>query len=244
MDRIARFVRQFLGSFMAVRFAASLLAALAVVVHAVLFMVSAVPHYAELALRLRLTPAGLLIIAYVSIALLVSLLWWLLAGREGVPFTRYQRLRPLYRTTDRSGLGLYDALMCVVVLLGVWAVTNYFPYIYSLPVQFLAFLVLFPMLLGWLPTRPRRYWTPVHGETMLDLARFILHAPAPSANADQGNQMPQENPELTTLVERAAWELHYYNEFDVRRDRQGNVAGDPLREPLPEGVVIENPPQL
>lgn len=216
MEIVGRFVREFFGSFMAVRFVVSLVTSFIILTHAVLSLTGRVISYTDLASQLRLTPMALLILTYLLVAILMSLPWYFLVGRQQAQPDVAGRLRLIYRQTDATGLGWFDGLMLAAIVIGLVFVQRYFTHTFFLPAAFLAALAVLPTLLGLLPVRPRRAIVPEHGRTLMEIAHHVSRRDAPE-----------------DVVQR----LIDYNELSMRNGQTPDT-------PLPEGMMVEIPPHF
>lgn len=214
--------RHFIATIGATRYLISLIVMLIVLGYALLTFFDYVPFYAELASQLYLSSRVLLVLLYLSVTILVTLIWYQWVIRPEQPTYNQHALRSLYRLSDQTGLIWYDILLLAVLLASYFAAPRLLTDIHLRETaRFLTFVIAIPILIGLLPTqRPRRVVVPP-GRTLRQIAQNL---------AVGENQVEEVMRRLTT-----------YNELNLLLpDNNENQ----LDQELPVGMVIEIPPRF
>lgn len=173
METFARLVRTLVTAYAATRYLVSIICGVAVIVYGTLWMFRYVPSDTALAGAVGLTPAALLAILYLIVALACISAWLLMMRSATETGQTPLTVRPIYRQTDRSGLVWLDTVLIITIPLLVLMlrdVTN----INRTALTFLALLIVIPVIVDLLPAqRPRRAVTPQHGDTLAAIERML-----------------------------------------------------------------------
>lgn len=224
-----RLLRLTLGTYSAVRYLASLTVVLVFLAYGMMSVRGWLPFYSQLAAQVRLPTIALLILAFLLITVIVMGLWYWLVGRDGSDPTFLYQSRPIYQQTDRTGLVPLNLGLLFLFGVGSYFMVQYDGDRYMREgALFIAAIFALPVLVDFLPVRPRR--VPIRGgdaERRTSAAVAELFAP-PGEPVDAIVQ---------SLVE--------YNDLASVLSELGSAGSDDLAEqPLPPGMVLQIPPRF
>lgn len=220
--------RRFVSSLVLIRYPAALVTALAVMFYMLLSLRGYVPARVVISDSVGFSVTAVFVFFYFVVWVGLGIVWqvWIL-GKMNSPTTRWL-WRSVSRQGDREGVVWFDVVLLVLIMVGL-----YFYYItfsnYQDVATFLAFVAMLPVLIDFLPTvRPTR--------TVVRELTGVGDSPRGESLREVAHRVTPPHVSVQDTIRALVW----YNRLDVH---VRECATNP-EMPLPQGMVIEVPPEF